>query len=173
MISGGECGSAGFSSYLDFKRQQRWLKKWMISTIFLIRGHMQAQTVLPLSIFNNELLIVVNNYSLSRILVELCKPCHQCLPFLLLCHYSLSNRMENTTVLKVTEIFVHHHPRWRWPEEGWSHHDFPFDSTLTKKDIWKVWCNIGFIPMNKKFWRISKCDKNLKSEEPMMTQIRN
>ena len=38
---------------------------------------------------------------------------------------------------------------------------FPFNFTFTKEHIWKSWCNIGFIPMNR------KCLDNLKVQQEL------
>ena len=86
FILGGKCWSMGLASYLGFQIQQRQINRWMISTRHLSRGHMRAQSVLPLSRLHYEIPLVVNNHILSRILVEVCKLCHQCLPFPLMWH---------------------------------------------------------------------------------------
>ena len=96
LISGGKCRSAGFSSYPGLQMKLRLLKIWMSSTKRLSRKRMQSQSVLTLSRFRNEMLLVVNNHLFSSILVEVCKLCHQCLPFLLLFRHSFSARIANT-----------------------------------------------------------------------------
>ena len=84
LISGGECWSAGLSSYLVFQIKQRQLNILMISTKLSRRRHIREHSVLPLLISQDELLLVLTNHLFSRILVEGRKICHQCPPFLLI-----------------------------------------------------------------------------------------